>query len=134
MCIILHAERHGHIHVDTKATSYMIQYDDNITNLILQQRQTKTEVMQYHGLGGSCSRGSITPPWTSSGQKLFLNNPVGSYFFFRSTRRDQLLPKHAIVRAGGSWRASTGREGMSLGSLVTRCRGRSAAQRGSRCH
>lgn len=47
----------------------------------------------------------MTRPSVSKGQNEFLKMPVGSYFFFSSTRRFQLGPYDAITRAGGSSRA-----------------------------
>jgi len=56
------------------------------------------------GSGGSCSLASITRPSLSSGQNVFLNRPVGSYFVLSATRRSQFSPKEAMTRAGRSFR------------------------------
>lgn len=57
---------------------------------------------QVSGSGGSCSLGSISCPSLSSGQNVFLNRHVGSYFFLSATRRSQFSPKEAATRAGTS--------------------------------
>ena len=60
--------------------------------------------VQNSGSGGSCSLGSISTPSLLSGQNVFLNKPVESYFFLSATRRSQFSPKEAATRAGGSLR------------------------------
>lgn len=46
----------------------------------------------------------MTRPSEARGQNVFLNIPVGSYFFFISLRRSQLEPYEAMTRSGGSSR------------------------------